>query len=77
MRADFACWQLKRRIRRREYGTIRKNRYWIWLSLIKGLGAIKKKKLLEIYKTPENIYKLDKDELLKIEGIGEKLGQIK
>ena len=73
MRADFACWQLKRRIRRREYGTIRKNRYWIWLSLIKGLGAIKKKKLLEIYKTPENIYKLDKDELLKIEGIGEKL----
>ncbi len=52
---------------------LEKNRYWIWLSLIKGLGAIKKKKLLEIYKTPENIYKLDKDELLKIEGIGEKL----
>lgn len=52
---------------------LEKNRYWIWLSLIGGLGAIKKKKLLEIYKTPENIYKLDKDELLKIEGIGEKL----
>ncbi len=52
---------------------LEKNRYWIWLSLIKGLGAIKKKKLLEIYKTPENIYKLDKGELLKIEGIGEKL----
>ncbi len=52
---------------------LEKNKYWIWLSLIEGLGAIKKKKLLEIYKTPENIYKLDKEELLEIEGIGKKL----
>ena len=52
---------------------LEKNRYWIWLSLIEGLGAIKKKKLLEIYKTPEKIYKLDKDQLLEIQGIGEKL----
>lgn len=31
-------------------------KYWIWFSIIKGLGPIQKKKLLEIYKTPENIY---------------------
>ncbi len=52
---------------------LEKNRYWIWLSLINGLGAIKKKKLLELYKTPENIYELNKEELLEIPGIGEKL----
>ncbi len=52
---------------------LEKNRYWIWLSLIEGLGPIKKKKLLGIYKTPENIYKLDKSQLLEIEGIGEML----
>ena len=37
-----------------------KNKYWVWLSLIKDLGSRKKQKLLEIYKTPENIYKLNK-----------------
>lgn len=31
--------------------------YWIWFSTIKGLGSIQKKKLLEIYDTPEKIYK--------------------
>lgn len=45
-------------------------RYWIWFSLIKNLGCIRKKKLLELYKTPENIYNLTKEELLKIDGIG-------
>ena len=52
---------------------IEDKKYWIWLSLINGLGSIKKQKLLEKYKTPENIYKLDKKELLKVSGIGEKL----
>ena len=52
---------------------IENKKYWIWLSLINGLGSIKKQKLLEKYKTPENIYKLDKKELLKVSGIGEKL----
>ena len=56
---------------------LEKNRYWIWLSLINGLGAIKKKKLLELYKTPENIYELNKEELLEIPGIGEKLADRK
>lgn len=47
--------------------------YWIWLSRIEGLGPIKIKQLLEIYKTPENIWKLSKEELMKIKGIGEKI----
>lgn len=47
--------------------------YWIWLSLINGLGSIKKQKLLQIYKSPKNIWNLNKSELLQINGIGEKL----
>lgn len=46
-------------------------RYWIWLSLIKNLGSKRKLKLLELYKTPEEIYKLRKEELMNINGIGE------
>lgn len=46
-------------------------RYWIWFSLIKGLGCVRKRKLLQLYKSPENIYNLTRKELLKIEGIGE------
>mgnify|MGYP005766931969 FL=1 len=45
-------------------------KYWVWFSLIKGLGCIRKKKLLEIYKNPMNIYNLDKKQLLEINGIG-------
>ena len=50
---------------------LEEKRYWIWLSLIKNLGPKRKLKLLELYKSPEKIYKLTKEELLKIEGIGE------
>lgn len=46
-------------------------RYWIWLSLIKNLGSKRKLKLLELYKNPEGIYKLTKEELININGIGE------
>lgn len=46
-------------------------KYWIWLSRIEGLGPIKIKQLLEIYKTPEEIWKLTKEELIKTKGIGE------
>ena len=48
-------------------------KYWIWFSLIKGLGCIRKKKLLELYKTPERIYNLPKEELLKVDGIGDEM----
>ena len=46
-------------------------RYWIWLSLIKNLGSKRKLKLLELYKNPEGIYKLTKEKLININGIGE------
>lgn len=46
-------------------------KYWIWFSLIKGIGCVRKRKLLQLYKTPENIYALTRKELLKIKWIGE------
>lgn len=48
-----------------------KKKYWIWFSLIKGLGCVRKNRLLQLYSTPEKIYKLTKQDLLKINGIGE------
>ncbi len=45
-------------------------KYWVWFSLIKGLGSKRKQKLLEIYKSPKRIYNLKRSELLKICGIG-------
>ena len=52
---------------------IEEKRFWIWLAMIKGLGSIRKKRLLEIYKNPEKIYNLSKEQLTKVEGIGEKI----
>lgn len=52
-------------------GIMKNKKYWIWLSRIEGLGIIKIKKLLEKYKTPETIWKLTKEELIQIKGIGE------
>lgn len=51
--------------------TIKENKYWIWLSLIKNIGSIKKQKLLKRFKTPKCIYNASELELLEIEGIGE------
>lgn len=51
--------------------SLENKKYWIWLSLIKKLGSRKKLKLLETYKNPEEIYYLTKEELIKLEGIGE------
>ena len=50
-----------------------KLKYWIWLSRIESLGSIRTQKLLEKYHTPEQIWKLEKEDLLKIDGIGEKV----
>lgn len=52
---------------------IEQKKYWIWLSLINGLGSKRKQKLLEKYKTPERIYNLARKELLEVSGIGEKV----
>lgn len=48
-------------------------KYWIWFSRIPKLGSIKKQKLLGIYNTPYNIWNLTKQELAKVEGIGEEV----
>ncbi len=50
-------------------------KYWIWLSKIPGLGSIKTQRLLNIYHNPKEIWKIEKEELKHIEGIGEKLAE--
>lgn len=49
--------------------------YWIWLSLLKGIGPITQKKLLQHFKTPDCIYESSEEELLSIDGIGPILAQ--
>ncbi len=49
------------------------NKYWIWFSRIPNLGNKKKLKLLKTYIMPEIIWNLSKEELLKVEGIGEEI----
>ncbi len=51
---------------------LEKKKYWIWLSLLTNLGSIKKQRLLEQYENPEVIYKLTKEELENIKGIGKR-----
>ena len=63
-----------------EYGGIKieelkKKKYWIWLSCIKGLGSRRKQILLNRYKTPEKIYTLNKEEILQIKGFNEMLAE--
>lgn len=50
---------------------LKSKKYWIWFSLINKLGVRRKLNLLQIYKNPQRIYNLTKEELLKVEGIGE------
>lgn len=49
--------------------------YWIWLSKIEKLGSIKIQRLLEKYNHPKEIWKCKKEDLLKVEGIGEKIAE--
>lgn len=55
--------------------SLEEKRYWIWFSLIKKLGCIQKRKLLETFKNPEEIYNLEKEDLLKMDGIGEAIAK--
>ena len=48
-------------------------KYWIWLSRIEGLGCIRKKKLLDMFKTPEAIWNLKFEDIMSINGFGEKI----
>jgi DNA processing protein len=47
--------------------------YWLALSLTPGLGSILIKRLLDRFKTPEAVFRAPLKELLKIEGLGEKV----
>lgn len=48
-------------------------KYWIWLSRIEELGNRRKNKLLELFETPEQIWNLSYEDILNIEGFGEKI----
>lgn len=50
-------------------------KYWIWLSRIEKLGSVKIQKLLEKYCNPKEIWKCKKGDLVKVEGIGEKIAE--
>ena len=47
--------------------------YWLALSLTPGLGSILIKRLLDRFKTPEAVFRAPTMELLRIEGLGEKV----
>lgn len=40
--------------------------YWVWLSSIPGIGAVKSKKLLEHFKDPYNVWKAKENEFKKL-----------
>lgn len=52
---------------------IEEKKYWVWFSLIPGLGSRKKLELLQKYGNPKIIYNLKESELLSIQGIGKEL----
>jgi len=47
--------------------------YWIALKNVKNLGILKSKKLLEIFESPENIFKASPFELKTVKGIGDEI----
>ncbi|HUL31955.1 MAG TPA: DNA-processing protein DprA [Thermodesulfobacteriota bacterium] len=47
--------------------------YWLALSLTPGLGSILIKRLLDRFKTPEAVFRASQKDLLRIEGLGEKV----
>jgi len=51
--------------------------YWVWLSLLKGVGPIIQKRLLNHFNNAESIYNASKDELIKISGIGDSISEVK
>lgn len=50
--------------------------YWIWFSLLPGIGNKRKQLLLKQYQKPKKIYQKSAIELVKIPGIGEKLADM-
>ena len=52
--------------------SIEENIYWIWLSLLKNISIKEKYKLLFEYKTPDKLFNISKEELLKTKEFKEK-----
>ena len=44
--------------------------YWIWLSELKGVGPVRQKRLLQVFKHPENVYRASPGELITVPGLG-------
>lgn len=49
--------------------------YWVWLSRLKGVGPIIQKRLLDYFKSPQNIYNAQTTEIKQIIGIGDRLSK--
>jgi DNA processing protein len=49
--------------------------YWLALSLTPGAGSILIKRLLDQFKTPEAVFQAPVEELLSIEGLGERVAR--
>jgi DNA processing protein len=49
--------------------------YWLALSLTPGVGGIFIKRLLDRFQTPEAVFQAPLEELLQIEGLGEKVAR--
>jgi DNA processing protein len=49
--------------------------YWLALSLTPGVGSILIKRLLDQFKTPEAVFQAPEEELLSIEGLGERVAR--
>ncbi|MGL6106664.1 DNA-processing protein DprA [Romboutsia sp.] len=50
--------------------------YYIWLSKIKGIGPILSTKLIDYFSDVIYVYNSSKEELMKVDGIGEKTASI-
>ena len=50
--------------------------YYIWLNRIRGIGPILANNLMEYFENISEVYHADMSELLKVNGIGEKLAKI-
>ncbi len=49
--------------------------YWLWLSMLPGVGAHLQKRLLEQFGSPADVYHAGEGELLSVEGMGKTLVQ--
>lgn len=50
-------------------------KYWIWLASVEGLGPVKKSALLNKFETAKRIYNATEKEILKVDGMSDKIVQ--